>query len=238
MEARRINVFITGASRGIGFAVAETLAARCAHLIISSRDEERLRRASSELRALGPGCVEALVADMNKGRAEMMRLAQWVKKKARCLDMIVLNAGFYLEGDLVGAPEDLIRTNLEGNVLANWFLIQELVEVVHAGVLKRIVIIGSTASYGPYPLVPTYGVAKWSLRGFAVNLREELRSKHIGVTYLSPGATWTSMWEGVELARDRLLEPKDIGRLILTMTELSPQAVVEEVIVNPILGEP
>ncbi len=60
---------------------------------------------------------------------------------------------------------------------------------------------------------------------------------NIGVTFISPGGTLTDMWAGVELPKDRLLEADDIGKLVAAIMTLSKQAVVEELIVRPMLGD-
>ena len=98
------------------------------------------------------------------------------------------------------------------------------------------VIIGSTAAYSSYS-VPTYSIAKFALRGLATNLRKELMRENIGVTFLSPGGTLTDMWADVEVPPNRLLEPHDIAKLVDSIFDLSPQAVVEEIIIRPMLGE-
>jgi short-subunit dehydrogenase len=85
--------------------------------------------------------------------------------------------------------------------------------------------------------VPTYGIAKWGLRGFALNLRHELRDDGIGVTFLSPGGTLTDMWAGEDLPPNRLLEPTDVALMVAAITELSSQAVVDEIVLRPMLGD-
>ena len=95
----------------------------------------------------------------------------------------------------------------------------------------RIIIIGSTAAYSAYS-VPSYGVAKWGLRGLAVNLRKEL-----GVTFISPGPVLTDMWADVDVPEGRLLEPDDIAKVICGLFDLSTQAVVESLIIQPMLGD-
>jgi NADP-dependent 3-hydroxy acid dehydrogenase YdfG len=122
------------------------------------------------------------------------------------------------------------------NLLSQIGLIQEVRDDLITGT-GRIVIIGSTAALEPYAYGPVYGITKWALRGLAENLRAELRPHKVGVTLLHPGGTWTDLWEGVDLPRERLLEPSDIARLVATMLELSPQAVVDELIIRPIEGD-
>lgn len=60
---------------------------------------------------------------------------------------------------------------------------------------------------------------------------------NIGVTFVSPGGTLTDMWSDVEVPPNRLLEPNDIAKVVDSLFELSPQAVVEEIIIRPMLGE-
>jgi NADP-dependent 3-hydroxy acid dehydrogenase YdfG len=72
----------------------------------------------------------------------------------------------------------------------------------------------------------------------AINLREELMGEQIGVTLLSPGATATRMWEGEDVPANRLLNPNDIAEVVATVMRLSPQAVLDEVVMRPMHGEP
>lgn len=232
-----LDVFVTGASRGIGYSISSALAPEARNLLITSRDEARLSSAQDRLAKTTEGNVTAITANLDQGYQAAEALAKWVNSHVEKLDVVVLNAGYYVEGKLLEADEATLRRIFECNFFSNVFLVQQLMPLVEKGDLRRIIIIGSTASYDAYPLVPTYGMAKFALRGFALNLRHELREKNVGVTYLSPGGTWTDMWEGEELPRDRLLEPDDIAALVRVVLMLSPQAVVDEVIVRPMQGD-
>jgi NADP-dependent 3-hydroxy acid dehydrogenase YdfG len=102
---------------------------------------------------------------------------------------------------------------------------------------SKVILIGSTAGIEAYPLGPLYGVAKWGLKGYAINLRKELMNDNIAVTLINPGGTLTDLWAGEDLPPNRLLEPSDIGKLVTAILTLSQQAVVEEIIVRPMLGD-
>jgi NADP-dependent 3-hydroxy acid dehydrogenase YdfG len=150
----------------------------------------------------------------------------------------VLNAGYYIEGKLGEVADEDFRENLEVNFLSYYFLVKELLPLVRRSATRRIVIMGSTGAYEAYPGAPTCGVTKWALRGLAINLREELMEEHIGVTLLSPGATATRMWEREDVPANRLLNPNDIAEVVATIMRLSPQAVLDEVVMRPMHGEP
>lgn len=230
-----MNLFITGVTRGMGFNIARTIAPKCNTILGTSKkllDNKNI----DEILSLCPNFYY-IEQDLSKGNQAAKALAEWVKSKVEYIDCVILNAGFYTEGDLVDFSEEEMRENLEVNFLVNHFLVQCMYPLLKKSKCPRIVIIGSTAAYEAYPLVPSYGVAKWALRGLAINLRKQLAKDRIGVTFVSPGATWTDMWEGEDLPRNRLLEPTDIAKMIDATLTLSEQAVVEEIILRPMEGD-
>lgn len=224
---------ITGASRGIGRAVACELDARGWGILALSRDPTRLHVGTRGL----SNVLAQIANDLGAGQSAVESVRKQVAASVEAIDLLVLNAGIFIEGPLSEVDADEFRRNMAVNLEANVFLVKELLPMLRRGSSPRIVIIGSTAAYEAYPLVPTYGVAKWALRGFALNLRRELMTERIGVTFLSPGGTLTDMWAGEDLPPGRLLDPKDIALLVACLAELSEQAVVEELVVRPMLGD-
>ena len=95
----------------------------------------------------------------------------------------------------------------------------------------------SVASVIAYPDGGSYSISKFALLGFSKVLREELKLKGIKVTSVLPGATWSDAWSGVDLTRDRLIDPKDIALSVSSAIKMSPAAVVEEIIIRPQLGD-
>jgi len=231
-----MNIFITGITRGMGAKIAEYLIDDCQVLLGTSKTEQGNEEQLNNFSSL---CEKFyyMPQDLSLGTQAANNLATWAASKVEKVDCLVLNAGFYIEGDLDKFSEEDMRKNLEVNFLVNHFLVQAFLPLIKSSNKKRIIIIGSTAAYEPYPMVPSYGIAKWALRGFAINLRKEMIKHRIGVTFISPGATWTDMWEGEDLPRNRLLEPSDIAKMIKTTLQLSEQAVVEELIIRPMEGD-
>jgi NAD(P)-dependent dehydrogenase (short-subunit alcohol dehydrogenase family) len=153
------------------------------------------------------------------------------------LDLLVLNAGNYTDGDLASIPIDDYLRDLNLNLSSELVVVQHVLPLLRRGTQPRIVIVGSTAAYDSYSLVPTYGITKWGLRGLSINLREELRPDRIGVTFLSPGGTLTDMWANDPVPEGRLIDPSDVAVLLHSTLQLGEQAVVEELIVRPIEGD-
>jgi len=240
MSHRDRHTFITGATRGIGSAIAQELALMSTHLTILAKSSHRLAVAEQELLSTNPNLsIDTIAVDASSPHGLQSALRDWKADKDRQLDTVVLNAGSYTEGSLAEIDYDSYAHDLDLNLNANLVVAQELLPTMRSSTFpsRRIVIIGSTAALEPYPLVPSYGIAKWGLRGLAINLREELREEQIGVSFLSPGGTLTDMWEGEELPPNRLLDPRDVALLCRALLSLSDQAVVEELVVRPIQGD-
>lgn len=238
METKRNLIsFITGASRGIGFHIAKRLSHSCGTMLLTSKNEDTMSKAIEILQKESSSALYRMSIDLSSGNEAAKKLSEWARSITQKIDIVVLNAGFYIEGDLAEFSEENFRKNLEVNFMVNHFLVQGLLPLLKKADYPRIIITGSTAAYEPYPMVPTYGVAKWALRGYAINLRKELMNEGIGVTFISPGATLTDMWEGEELPDNRLLDPDDIAKLVESTIHLSKQAVVEEIIIRSMLGD-
>lgn len=234
---KELVAFITGASRGIGYAIASNVAPMCSHLLITSKTKTNIMSAAQRL-SKGAGCkVHPMWGDLAKCRSFANNARKLVMSTTRQVDLLVLDAGYYVEGSLAKISDQDFERNMLVNCHSAHYIVSALLPFLKKSPMGKIVIIGSTAAYEAYPLVPTYGIAKWGLRGYAINLRKELMPHNVGVTFISPGGTLTDMWAGEELPKNRLLEPNDIGKLVATIMTLSRQAVVEELIVRPMLGD-
>jgi short-subunit dehydrogenase len=233
MEDHMRNAVITGGSRGIGGAIATELDRRGWAVFLVSEHADTLRSASARLQHVSG----TFASDLGSGEAAAADVFNALSKSVSAVDLLVLCAGIFIEESLAQVKESTFRRNMAVNLDANVFLAKHLLPLLRKGSKPRIIVIGSTAAYEAYPLVPTYGIAKWGLRGFALNLRHELRDDGIGVTFLSPGGTLTDMWAGEDLPPNRLLEPTDVALMVAAITELSSQAVVDEIVLRPMLGD-
>jgi short-subunit dehydrogenase len=95
----------------------------------------------------------------------------------------------------------------------------------------------SIAGLKAYPASGSYGISKYALRGFSVNLREELKPFNIKVTTVFPGAAYTDSWAASGIEEKRFMEAGDIARMIYASSQLSPQACVEDIVLRPQLGD-
>lgn len=235
-----MRAFVTGGTRGIGRAIVEGLLPRLDSLVVLSNDDGRAQELAEYVRAQFPSVeYQSITEDAGDLQSLDSTLRTWSASAcgAAPIDVLVLNAGSFTDGALADIPLDAYLRNMNLNLNSYLVITQHLLPLVKAGSKKRIFITGSTAAYETYPLVPSYGIAKFGLRAFAINLRHELAPSRIGVTFLAPGGTLTDMWEGEELPDNRLLSPADTAILLTACLDLSEQAVVEEIIYRPIEGD-
>jgi short-subunit dehydrogenase len=232
-----MNVLVTGASRGIGRAISAVLADEGYNLLLVARNGERLRASTQDIKERGKGAIYYLACDL-ADLQEIERLYRYSRSVDFKPDVLVLNAGIFIEGALTSKPTDAFDETLRMNFLSAVHTVRVFIDDLrNSSDKRRIILISSTAAHEPYPIGALYGVAKWALRGYAINLREELKHERIGVTLISPGGTLTDLWAGEELPPRRLLEPSDIALLVRAVLSLSEQAVVEDLIVRPMLGD-
>ena len=234
-KQNQMNILITGGSRGIGKAIAKELNSYGHNLLLVARSSSNLDKAKSELMESNKN-IDSYVCEVGT-EEEIDKLVSYCNQKNFKPNVLVLSAGIFIEGSLTNSTAKDFYETMNVDLYHIYHTVKKFIPILRKQENAKIIIIGSTASLEAYPVGALYGVAKWGLKGYAINLRKELMNENIGVTLINPGGTLTDLWEGEELAPNRLLEPSDIGKLISVILTLSPQAVVEELIVRPMLGD-
>jgi short-subunit dehydrogenase len=95
----------------------------------------------------------------------------------------------------------------------------------------------SVASFKAYPNGGSYAISKFALLGFSKCLREEVKASGLKVTAVMPGAVLTESWQGTEHSPERFMKPQDVADAIYGAYALSPNSIVEEIIIRPQLGD-
>ncbi|SFD33211.1 Short-chain dehydrogenase [Chitinophaga sp. CF118] len=232
-----MNAVITGASKGIGKAIAEKLAREGFNIAICARNVKFLNQAVKDIQAQNPAVkVISMPADMGK-KEDVLAFAEKIKSAFPVIDILVNNAGIFVPGSLDEQEDGLLEKMMAANVYSAYHLTRQLLPAMKALRKGHIFNLCSTASYKAYPNGGAYSITKFALLGFSRNLREELKTHNVKVTSLSPGPTLTASWDGFEGPPDRMMEPADVASLLWAAYTLSAQAVVEEVLMRPMLGD-
>ncbi|HVI43897.1 MAG TPA: SDR family oxidoreductase [Chitinophaga sp.] len=232
-----MNAVITGASKGIGKAIAERLVQEGFNVIICARNPDTLAAAKSVIQAKNPAAtVIAESVDMGD-KAQVLAFAEKVKTAFTTVDILVNNAGIFIPGAIHQEPDGLLEQLMAVNVYSAYHLTRELLPLMIAQQSGHIFNMCSTASYKAYPNGGSYSITKYALLGFNKNLREELQSYNIRVTAVSPGPTLTPSWDGFDGPPDRMMPPEDIASVIWSSYTLAKQTVIEEILLRPIKGD-
>jgi short-subunit dehydrogenase len=236
-----MNVVITGASRGIGKAIAAEFAGEGATILLCARNITHLNETAAELRKLYPAVkIEVKAVDMSV-KEEVKQFASW------CLQfgtprILVNNAGEFLQGSICDEAEDNLEKMMAVNLYSAYHLTRALLpEMISAnpstGSRGHIFNMCSIAALQAYKNGGGYSISKFALMGFSKNLREELKRHSIKVTAVYPGAVMTDSWAGFDNSKNRIMEATDVAAMILAASRLTPQADVEDIILRPLLGD-
>lgn len=229
-------VIITGASKGLGKAVAERYAKAGSNLFVCARNEVDLYKMVEELLTRYPQCkIKARPVDLSV-KHKTIEFANW------CLqfgtpDIIVNNAGQFLPGNVHNEKDGVLEKMIEVNLYSAYYLTRALLPSMMKAKKGHIFNMCSIASLQAYENGGAYGISKFALLGLSKNLREEMKPYNIKVTAVLPGAAFTDSWKGSGVDEKRIMEANDVAEMIFAASQLSPQACVEDIILRPQLGD-
>jgi NAD(P)-dependent dehydrogenase (short-subunit alcohol dehydrogenase family) len=226
---------VTGASKGVGKAIARAFAMAGANVVIAARNRSDLEAVAGEIAADG-GAVRAVPTDITV-EADIVALFNTTKQWHGRLDILVNNAGITL-----GTPTDqialrdwqrVVDTNLTGAFLCS----REALKIMKPQRCGRIITIGSISSITPRPNGAPYAATKLALEGLTRSIALDYRDYNIGASIIHLGATATS-WMKVRpeaaTGPDYHLQLDDVGRLATFMAALPAEANMLETTILPI----
>jgi short-subunit dehydrogenase len=179
MELSGRKALLTGATGGLGIAIAKALAGRGAAVALSSRKAEALEALAAELPGTGHSTLPADLAE--PGAAEQLAAA------AGDVDVLVANAGLPGAGRMEGFSPEQVKRTLRVNLEAPMLLAQALYPRMLEQGSGHLVFVASLSGKAPSPQSSIYNATKFGLRGFALGLRTDLSPQGIGVSIVSPG---------------------------------------------------
>ena len=213
LAARR--AVVTGASRGIGLAVATALAHAGASLTLIARDTRTLEKLASKLDA------RALPCDVGDAAAVERTIAA-IEREAAPPDILVNNAGLFQPAPVDATTPEALSAALEVNLVAPFRFVRALLPGMLEQGTGDIVSIGSIADHTTFPENAAYGASKHGLRALHDVLRAELRGTGVRVTLVSPGPVDTSLWDEINpdsregfTPRSRMLAPNAVAAAVL-----------------------
>ncbi len=223
-------IIISGGSKGIGLAMAKLFARTTAHpLVLLARSEDDLKEAKKVCLKEGASKVDVIAADLTDGaQISAIDFSQYNP------GLLINNAGSFLFKELADTSFKEFNSQYEINTLSAFHLTQAVLPVMKkSGKRALIVNICSMGSLTGMGDSGAYSMSKHALLGYTRSLRKELMDSEIGVTAINLGQTYSTSWHDVDVDKAKLIDPEDVGKLILTLSQLSKRTTAEEITLMP-----
>lgn len=192
------RAIVTGASSGIGRALAIELARHGVHLVVVARREERLRELVERIAAVG-GNVEVVAGDITDPQTRR-RALEAAESKLGGLDILVNNAGVGALGPFEDASVQRVRRVMEVNFFALVEMTRESLPLLKQGIRPMVVNVSSIVGHRGVPNRSEYSASKFAVQGFSEAIRAEFARLGVDVLVVSPGPTQTEFFDS-ELER-------------------------------------
>jgi NADP-dependent 3-hydroxy acid dehydrogenase YdfG len=225
------RAIVTGASRGIGLAIARALSKVGVAVCLVARASETLTRVTREL----GGSAREVAADLASGEGRGRMITGVKEFGFDAPDLLVLNAGAFHIGSVGELPLSQADDILAVNLVAPYHLLHHLAPGMRARGTGHIVTLGSVADRSTFPGNGAYAASKFGLRALHHVISDELRGSGIRTTLISPGPVNTEVWDPIKPetrpgfpTRQQMLSPDDVAEAVLWSLTRPPHVVVDE----------
>lgn len=233
----RRYALVTGASRGIGAAIARRLAGEGYDLTLAARNETPLDEVATAI-AAGGAIVQAVTGDLSS-EEDVRRVAAAHLERFPVLHLLVLSAGMAFAGEVAGFPLRRLDRMVAVNLRAPLVLVQSCLPALRKAAAEdpdrgaRVVALASMSGVVAEPLLGLYGATKAALISLCEAITVEESAHGVSATAVSPGFVDTDMgaWATDHIERSSMLEAADVAELVASLTRLSARAVVPNLVV-------
>ena len=223
------SAIVTGGSKGIGRAIAESLVKAGARVAITARHEDEITEAVSQLNAIGPGIATGHLCDVrdyNEVKSVFANLDG--------LDILINNAGVGIFASVESMSVDDFRAVLETNVFGVFYCCHEAIPIMKQRGGGYIINISSLAGANPHAEMAAYNASKFGLNGFSEALMQEVRHDSIKVSYIMPGSVNTEFGgDEPSNAKSWQLQPNDIAQVVMDLLEYPDRALPSRIEIRP-----
>lgn len=231
MIYKNSSVLITGASQGIGRSIALTFAANTSKpLLLVARSVKNLEETKELCIEAGASNVAVLVCDATDStQTSNLQVPTGFPDPG----IIINNAGSYLYKPLSDTSNNEFAEQINVNLFTAVNIVNRFIEdlkKMDRALIVNICSVGATIGLAESG---AYSAAKHALLGYTRSLRQELLNSDVGVTAVNLGQTHSTSWDESDMSPQKLIDPKDVAMIILTLTEISPRTLVEEVLIQP-----
>lgn len=221
---------VTGASKGIGRAIALALGAEGARVVVAARHEEELNRVVDDLKR--DGCTAIAVPTDITQEKGVKNLIETTARQFGRIDMLVNNAGIgvfkrCVEMD-VAEFDSMWNVNMRGTFLATRFSLPHMIKQKGGAIVN----IASLAGKNSFVNGTGYAATKWALRGWASSLMLEVREHNIRVVTICPGSVDTAFSSGGKRG-ENITQPEDVADAVVFAVTAPARSMFSEIDVRP-----
>lgn len=232
MELKHKVAVVTGGTKGIGFAIAESLLGEGSRVMICGRNKRDLKDAAERLAV--HGLVESELCDV-RSEDQVRMLLDESSRRLGGLDILINNAGIGYFGKTVDEmSSEEFRQTLETNLFGVFYACRYAIPLMKERGGGYIINISSLAGQNAHPKMAAYNASKFALNGFTEALMQEVRHDNIKVSYICPGSVNTG-FGGDEPNQEKMwqLQPADIARVVIDLLQMPERALPSKVEIRP-----
>ncbi|RNL51237.1 SDR family oxidoreductase [Pedobacter jejuensis] len=227
-----MKALITGATKGIGKAIAIKLCKEGYDLVLVARNQNELEKFRDELSNFGR-TIFIYAADCAV-KQQVYELLNTIENEIGFIDVLVNNVGAFMPGSLFDEDDETFEMQQQINVNAGYYISKLIGKKMRVAQRGHIFNICSVASNAPVKNGGSYSVTKAAMLSLNHVLRQELAPHNVKVTAFLPGSTKTSSWDGTTIPDEKFVQPEDIAEILFTILNLSKGVNVDEVLITPL----
>ncbi|WP_256006987.1 SDR family oxidoreductase [Pedobacter deserti] len=227
-----MNAIITGATKGMGKAIAIKLAENGYNLAVCARNREELAEFAEAMAYTGRD-IFTFQADCSI-KEELYAFCEAASAHMPTVDVLVNNAGMFLVGAMLDEADEQLEKQVSLNVMAAYYTSKYFGKRMREQASGHIFNICSVASKQIVENAGSYSVTKGALLSLNHVFRDELSKYNVKVTAVLPGSTLTASWEGTDIPFERFVQAEDIAETILYALKMSSGANVDEITIRPV----
>jgi NAD(P)-dependent dehydrogenase (short-subunit alcohol dehydrogenase family) len=222
---------VTGGTKGIGRAIAESLLKNGAKVFICARNRDELKSAVAEMSELGE--VEGELCDA-RSFEQVKAMIDECERKFGGVDVLVNNAGIGIFKSVEELAPEEFQAVLETNLFGVFYACHAAIPLMKQRGGGYIINVSSLAGTNAHPKMSAYNASKFGLNGFSEALMQEVRQDNIKVSYIMPGSVNTE-FGGEEVSPDKAwqLQPADIAQVVLDLLQMNERALPSRVELRP-----
>jgi 3-oxoacyl-[acyl-carrier protein] reductase len=233
MDLKGKTAVVTGGTKGIGRAIAESLIKAGANVAVTARHSHDIDHAVAELNSIDRGRAVGIECDV-RDHSQVKSLVQRINNDLKGIDILVNNAGIGIFNTVEETSPEDFRAVIDTNLVGAYYCCHEVIPIMKQRGGGYIFNISSLAGVNAHPGMAAYNASKFGLNGFSEALMQEVRHDGIKVSYIMPGSVNTDFGgDSVSDEKSWQLQPADVAQVVMDLLGYPERALPSRVELRP-----